>query len=83
MQRVALARAMVTRPKIIFADEPTGQLDHATGQSVMQALLNALDGMGTALVLATHDPGIAALMDENWQMENGRLRPADAQRAVA
>ena len=83
MQRVALARALVTRPKIIFADEPTGQLDHATGQSVMQALLNALEGTGTALVLATHDPGIAALMDENWQMENGRLRPAHTWRAAA
>ena len=83
MQRVALARAMVTRPKIIFADEPTGQLDHATGQSVMQALLAALAGTATALVVATHDPAIAALMDENWQMENGCLRPADTMRAVA
>ena len=83
MQRVALARAMVTRPKIIFADEPTGQLDHATGQNVMQALLAALEGTGTALVLATHDPGIAALMNENWQMQNGRLRPAETMRAAA
>ena len=83
MQRVALARAMVTRPKIIFADEPTGQLDHATGQSVMQALLAALAGTGTALVVATHDADIAALMDETWQMANGRLRPAQTMRAVA
>ena len=83
MQRVALARAMVTRPKIIIADEPTGQLDHATGQSVMRALLAALEGTDTALVVATHDPGIAALMDESWQMHNGRLRTGDMRRAVA
>ena len=83
MQRVALARAMVTRPKIIFADEPTGQLDHATGQSVMQALLAAVEGTGTALVVATHDPAVAALMGESWQMASGRLQTPDMTRAVA
>ena len=83
MQRVALARAMVTRPKVIFADEPTGQLDHATGQAVMRALVAALVGADTALVVATHDPAIAALMDETWQMDNGRLRRGDTRRAVA
>lgn len=71
MQRVAIARAMVTRPKILFADEPTGQLDHATGQSVMRALLDALVGTETALVVATHDQSIARLMDECWQMDAG------------
>lgn len=73
MQRVALARALVTRPKVLFADEPTGQLDRATGQTVMQALLAALEGSDTALVIATHDPAIAAWMEECWHMDAGFL----------
>jgi ABC-type lipoprotein export system ATPase subunit len=73
MQRVAIARAMVVRPKILFADEPTGQLDHATGRAVLQALLDGLTGSDTALVVATHDPDIARLMEECWRMDAGVL----------
>ena len=83
MQRVAIARAMVTRPKILFADEPTGQLDHATGQTVMRALLDALTGTDTALVVATHDLGIARLMDECWRMEAGALSKNESLRVAA
>ena len=83
MQRVALARALVTRPKVLFADEPTGQLDRATGQAVMQALLAALEGSDTALVIATHDPDVAKLMSECWRMDAGRLTTGEPRRAVA
>src|SRR5260370_304836 len=73
MQRVALARALATRPKLLLADEPTGQLDRATAQAVMQALLAALEGGDTALLVATHDESVADWMDERWRMEAGRL----------
>ena len=71
MQRVALARALTTRPKVMFADEPTGQLDRQTGREVMDALLAALEGTDTALVIATHDPTIAERLAECWRMRAG------------
>ena len=83
MQRVALARALMTRPKIIFADEPTGQLDTATGQQAMHALLAALEGTRTALVVATHDPAVAEIMHDCWRMEGGLLEVRERQEAVA
>ncbi|HKN30338.1 MAG TPA: ATP-binding cassette domain-containing protein [Roseiarcus sp.] len=83
MQRVALARALVTRPNVIFADEPTGQLDRATGGAVIEALLAALDGGDCALVVATHDEELAARMDEIWRMRAGRLESGVAKKAVA
>ena len=73
MQRVALARALVTRPSVIFADEPTGQLDRATGREVIGSLLAALEGLDTALVVATHDEALAARMDDIWRMRSGKL----------
>ena len=73
MQRVALARALVTRPRVIFADEPTGQLDRATGGEVIGSLLAALEGLDTALVVATHDAALAARMDAVWRMRAGKL----------
>ncbi|MBV1702994.1 MAG: ATP-binding cassette domain-containing protein [Hyphomicrobiales bacterium] len=83
MQRVALARALVTRPKVLFADEPTGQLDHATGLSVMHALLAALEGSDTALVVATHDATMAEFMEECWTMEAGLLTIKSTERDAA
>ena len=71
-QRVAVARALATRPNLLLADEPTGQLDRATGRAVMDTLLAAVDAE-TTIVVATHDPGVAALLDETWTMEHGRL----------
>ena len=71
-QRVAVARALITRPQLILADEPTGQLDSATAQHLMDVLLGAL-GPDTALVMATHDEPVARRMNTIWRMENGVL----------
>lgn len=72
-QRVAIARALNGRPRLILADEPTGQLDRATGAAVVDVLLAAADHCGAALVVATHDPTVAALFGEVWEMHSGRL----------
>ncbi|MFJ9948351.1 ABC transporter ATP-binding protein [Kitasatospora sp. NPDC091207] len=74
-QRVAVARALALRPKLILADEPTGQLDGATGRHVIDVLLGAAHRTGAALVVSTHDPAVAARLRERWQMHEGRLLP--------
>ena len=71
-QRVAVARALVTRPKLVLADEPTGQLDSVTAQHLMDVLLAALDGEA-ALVMATHDAGVAQRLDTIWHMRDGQM----------
>ena len=58
-QRVAIARALVTRPQVIFADEPTGALDRATGRAVLDLLLRCTDELGQTVVMVTHDPQAA------------------------
>ena len=73
MQRVALARALVMRPAVLLADEPTGQLDRKTGQELIDALLAAIEGTATALVIATHDPSVAERLEQRWTMNAGRL----------
>lgn len=73
MQRVAMARAIVGTPRVILADEPTGQLDQPTGRALLDALLAHLNGTATALVIATHDPAVAARMDKIWHMQRGTL----------
>jgi predicted ABC-type transport system involved in lysophospholipase L1 biosynthesis ATPase subunit len=78
MQRVAVARALATRPKVLLADEPTGQLDQETGQRLLDALLAMLDGTETALVVATHDPAVANRLERRWRMQAGRLRTDEA-----
>lgn len=75
-QRVGLARALAHRPALILADEPTGQLDHTTARQVFDALLGALDGTATALIVATHDPTIASRLDVVWHLAHGRLDTA-------
>ena len=72
-QRVAVARAFVALPKLILADEPTGNLDRATGQAVMELLFDLREKYGTTLVLITHDPALAARCDRVLRMEDGRL----------
>jgi ABC-type lipoprotein export system ATPase subunit len=72
-QRVALARAIALRPKLILADEPTGQLDQPTAQEAVDALLRSVEGTGAALVLATHDPSVAQRMGKTWLMDHGQL----------
>ncbi|WP_042291288.1 ABC transporter ATP-binding protein [Paraburkholderia mimosarum] len=72
-QRVAVARAIVTRPRLILADEPTGQLDQRTAEETIDALLAATEPTGAALVVCTHDSSIARRMRMTWQMDHGRL----------
>ena len=73
-QRAAVARSLITRPALILADEPTGQLDHRTAKHLMDLLLRRLRGSDAALVIATHDPVIADRMKIQWTMEHGVLR---------
>jgi len=73
-QRVALARAFVVRPALLLADEPTGSLDFATGETVMQLMFELNREAGTTLVLVTHDGTIAARCDEQLHIEAGRIR---------
>ena len=71
-QRVALARAFVVEPAVLLADEPTGSLDHATGERVMQLMFDLNREHGTTLVLVTHDPAIAARCERRITIEAGR-----------
>jgi putative ABC transport system ATP-binding protein len=73
-QRVAVARVLAGRPRLVLADEPTGQLDHATGADVVQALLEAATTLGAALLLSTHDPVVAQTLSVRWAMADGELR---------
>ncbi|GGM86497.1 ABC transporter ATP-binding protein [Thermopolyspora flexuosa] len=72
-QRVAIARALVTRPAVIFADEPTGALDQATGHETMRLLVEATKHNGASLVVVTHDPQVAAWCDRVLEMRDGRI----------
>ncbi len=70
-QRVALARAFITKPPILFADEPTGNLDGKTGQQVLELLLELNQREGATLVLVTHDPGLARHADRVITLRDG------------
>ncbi|UOG90486.1 MAG: ATP-binding cassette domain-containing protein [Candidatus Thiothrix sulfatifontis] len=72
-QRVALARAFVTRPQILFADEPTGNLDRATGHEISELLFALQEKFQTTLVLVTHDDTLAARCQRHYRMEEGTL----------
>jgi putative ABC transport system ATP-binding protein len=72
-QRVAIARAFVTSPKVLFADEPTGNLDAASGDKVIDLLFEMNRKSGTTLVLVTHDKELAARCDRVLTMDAGRL----------
>lgn len=71
--RVAIARALINQPKIILADEPTGSLDPATGDRIADLLLRTNTGAQVALVVVTHNPGLAARMQKTYRLEAGRL----------
>jgi putative ABC transport system ATP-binding protein len=72
-QRVAVARALVTRPEIVFADEPTGNLDSRTGAEILGFLRRAVDGMGQTVVMVTHDPVAASYADTVVFLADGRV----------
>ena len=72
-QRVAWARAFVVRPAVLLADEPTGSLEFATGETVMQLMFDLNREAGTTLVLVTHDAGIAGRCDRQLHIEAGRV----------
>jgi putative ABC transport system ATP-binding protein len=72
-QRVALARALAARPALLFADEPTGNLDGATATSVADLMFNLVAEVGAALVMVTHDPSLATRADRIVRMADGRI----------
>jgi putative ABC transport system ATP-binding protein len=73
-QRVALARAFVGEPRLLLADEPTGNLDAATGGAVIRLLFDLHHRRGTTLLLITHDPTVAEVCDRIVEMGDGRIR---------
>ncbi|POX52830.1 ABC transporter ATP-binding protein [Streptomyces sp. Ru72] len=73
-QRVALARGLVARPKVLFADEPTGALDSLTGEQVMDLMVDAAHEEGTTVVLVTHEPRVAAHADREAMVRDGKAR---------
>lgn len=75
-QRVAIARALVTHPKVILADEPTGNLDSKNAMQVQHEMLELNEELGTAVIIVTHDSRIAESMDEIYTLEDGMLSKA-------
>lgn len=76
-QRVAFCRALANRPRVLLADEPTGNLDPATSDQVFDALVELVSGTGLSALIATHNMELAARMDRVLRLENGALMPAE------
>ena len=74
MQRVAIARALANNPSLLLADEPTGELDEATGEQIGD-LLDRVHSDGTAVVVVTHNPGLAARASRQLAMRSGQVEP--------
>lgn len=72
-QRVAIARAVAHRPKVIFADEPTGALDTETGLRVMKLFRDLIEKEGVTIVMTTHDPNLMELGDVVYELEDGEI----------
>ncbi|PSL14400.1 putative ABC transport system ATP-binding protein [Marinobacterium halophilum] len=77
-QRVAIARAFATEPKVLFADEPTGNLDDDTGQQIIEQLFDLNTNAGTTLILITHDIDLASRCQRRLHLQNGRLEEVPA-----
>ena len=73
-QRVAIARAFVVRPKILFADEPTGNLDAATGSQIIELMLELNRAQGTTLILVTHDEALARRCNRQLHLADGQVQ---------
>ncbi|MFC2967973.1 ABC transporter ATP-binding protein [Acidimangrovimonas pyrenivorans] len=82
-QRVAMLRALTTAPRLILADEPTGQLDSHTAEHFLDGVLELASTAGIALVIATHDAQVAARMARLWAMDHGRLANSAREREEA
>ena len=82
-QRVAVARVLAQRPRLVLADEPTGQLDRATGQHLIGVLLATASQIGAALVVSTHDRAVADHLDTHWYMYEGRLYTSTGERILS
>src|SRR5437867_2584721 len=76
-QRVALARALVNRPKLLLADEPTGNLDRRTARAVAELLVELHEQEHTTLIVVTHSPELARLLPRRLEMVDGRLEPME------
>ena len=72
-QRVAIARALISRPAVVFADEPTGNLDSKTGQEILGLLRRSVDDLGQTIVMVTHDPFAAAIADRVMFLQDGLI----------
>ena len=82
-QRVAVARVLAQRPRLVLADEPTGQLDRATGRHLIEVLLATVTRIGAALVVSTHDSAVADRLDTHWYMYEGRLYTSTGERILS
>jgi putative ABC transport system ATP-binding protein len=75
-QRVAIARALATRPALLLADEPTGQLDQETGKQIMRLLRAVVRSEGVTALVATHDPALIDIADSVLHLEDGQITEA-------
>jgi putative ABC transport system ATP-binding protein len=82
-QRVAIARALITRPEVVFADEPTGALDTVTAREVLTLLREAVHVLGQAVMMVTHDPGAASYADSVLFLADGRVVDVAARQSAA
>ncbi len=82
-QRLAIARAIVNKPKLLLADEPTGNLDSTTGETIIKLLFDLNKTMGSTLVIVTHDPELAARCDMQIAVKDGRILSVESQKRQA
>jgi putative ABC transport system ATP-binding protein len=82
-QRVALARAFANQPSVLLADEPTGNLDSATGRQIIELLIGLNRDYGSTMVLVTHDPELAARADRVVMLQDGRVVSDDLRNSTA
>jgi putative ABC transport system ATP-binding protein len=82
-QRVAVARVLAQRPRLVLADEPTGHLDRASGQRLVEVLLTTANQIGAALVVSTHDRAVVDRLDTHWYMYEGRLYTSTGERILS